>query len=125
LEPDVSRLTRNIKLVLISSSLAVAGCQQESEEEWTCARPEPITAERAEMPPACGPVDGHGGVGVGHSSYHSPSNSFWLWRTNTPHTSISPTGVGNVGSFHSSGGHASVGGSARGGFGASAHGASS
>jgi hypothetical protein len=99
----MSRLTKQIQLVLISSSLAMYGCQHEPDDEASCRQQQP----RGGMPPVCGPVDGrrtsHG------AGYHGYSHSFW----------------GGSGRSGSSGSRSSIGGSSRGGFGSSFHGGGS
>jgi hypothetical protein len=70
----MSRLTKNISLVLVSSSMILPGCERRPLADATCDRPRPGMQQAAEapgpvdanrIPPACGPVDnrqaGHGG----------------------------------------------------------------
>jgi hypothetical protein len=102
----VNRLTKHIHLALVSSSLAVLGCQR---NEPTC---EPQSSKQndwsqgAGTPSACGPVDGryHGSGGYVH---HYGGRSYGAGRS------------------YGTGVHSSVGGGSRGGFGHSAHGGGS
>ena len=103
----MSRLTKQIRLVLISSSLILPGCQQKPAGEPDCNRRQPGAA----VPPACGPVDGRSAWTGG--AYHGWGYHAWY---------SGGYGGGRSGTF---GGKAATLGSVRGGFGASAHGAGS
>lgn len=98
----MNRLTKHIHLALVSSSLAILGCQR---SEPTC-EPKPSNQNDWSQgtPSACGPVDGrrHGTTGY----YH-------------------PYGGYGSGRSYGTGVHSSIGGSSRGGFGHSAHGGGS
>ncbi len=101
----MSRLTRNIRLVLISSSLTLYGCQNEPDDQPTCRQYVSGGGGNATMPPVCGPVGG----GAGSSGYHGFTHSYW--------------GGGHTAS--GAAGRSGIGGSARGGFGSSGHGVGS
>lgn len=108
----MSRLTKQIRLVLVSSSLALMGCQRQPEGGPTCV---PTPSKDPKQPPtACGPVDGsQSGTGYHGSGYH-----FW-----GPHTSTFSGSSGSGHSWFGGGRSGAIGG--RGGFGGSAHGVSS
>jgi hypothetical protein len=149
----VSRLTKNIRLVLISSSLVLPGCGRHER----IYAPRRVGGPNPNMPTACGPVDGRttgqqgyverveddGCYAEGNSSqpgsYSGPVRGY---RGPVGSSGIPVRGYGvpvggyvshtrtNGGSSwgHSStfgGGHSSIGGSVRGGFGSTAHGVSS
>jgi hypothetical protein len=102
----VSRLTKQIRLVLISSSLALGGCGRGEQAGVDCQRQPP--GDGKQMPPVCGPVDGNRGTS-GHGYHSGYWGSSWF---------------GHGGTWGGSAGHAgSV--SARGGFGSSGHGVAS
>jgi hypothetical protein len=113
----VSRATKNIRLVLISSSLLVLpGCG--GRDEATCELP---AGGNPNVPPVCGPVDGRA------SGYHGTG-----YHGNYGHHGFVPVPVGGNTSWgrgssstSSSGGRSSFMGSVRGGFGGSAHGVGS
>jgi hypothetical protein len=102
----VNRLTKQISLVLISSSLILHGCHTETPEE----------EKKKEEDKAAAAAPGTTGTGGGHY-YHS-------YRSRPFFFPIGGWGSSRVGSSPGvrSG---SVGGSVRGGFGGAAHGASS
>ena len=108
----MSRLTKHIRLVLISSSLVLPGCDHGWDDEAAC---EPATGEtNSNLPPACGPVDGRYRGGGGHyAGYHGYGGHYGgsTW--------------GRGGSSSHFGGHSSIGGSSRGGFGSFGHGVGS
>jgi hypothetical protein len=111
-EKLVSRVTKHIRLVLISSSLlALPGCG--GRDEATCETP---PGRDPNMPPVCGPVDGRmsGYHGVHYDGRHGfvPSQDSTSWGRG-----------GSTGAR--SGGRSSFTGSARGGFGGSFHGVGS
>jgi hypothetical protein len=145
----VSRLTKQIRLVLISSSLALASCGRQPQPGVGYQQVRPGGPNQ--MPPVCGPVDGqpgarevacgpggepgaaYGSSGAYQSNYYGPGHYFghhyWGWGGSSSHGSSSAlhsgsssTGVGRTSSGFS--GHSgSV--SSRGGFGSSGHGVSS
>ena len=100
----MQRISKHISLVLISSSLALSGCDRPLTEE-----------ERRQRELQTGGTAAQTGTGTHRSGAH-----WYPWyHGGTPfyHSGISPA----VGGVHSSATHSSVGGSARGGFGSSGH----
>jgi hypothetical protein len=122
----VSRLTKQIRLVLISSSLILPGCQQNQAAGPNCEQRPPgdgqkgVAGGQAAMPSVCGPADGRS---TGYGGYHGYGYHFWGFGRST----VNSPGVSSPGMGVSSGigGKSSTIGSVRGGFGASAHGAGS
>jgi hypothetical protein len=109
----VSRLTKQIRLVLISSSLALGGCGRNPQTGLDCQQRPP--GDGKQTPSVCGPVDGQSGThGTTYHNY-GYGHHFWSWGGSS---------VGHNGTSSWSGGHAGVG-SARGGFGSSGHGVAS
>ncbi len=94
----MNRLTKQIQLVLISSSLVLAGCAKDCEEEKQDQTPQQTTGSSS---------GSHGG----HTGFHHYPVFI--------HGPAARPGTGGAG------GHSSIGGSTRGGFGASAHGVGS
>jgi hypothetical protein len=67
----VSRLTKNIRLVLISSSLVLPGCGPQSSNGLRYM-PRSAGGGRPAIPSACGPVDGQYSGGSVSGGYHGP-----------------------------------------------------
>ena len=104
----MNRLTKQISLVLISSSLILHGCHREPLDE---------EKKRDETTP------GTWSTGSGSHYFHTGPHFYHYGGSGAPRVGSSP-GVGShVGS--SSGVRSGIGGSTRGGFGGSAHGVSS
>ena len=105
----VNRLTKQISLVLISSSLILHGCYEPEKKEDDPENPQPAPA----------------GAGAGTSNaahHHHPGGWFFGWPSRGSYgSSVGSSRSGSSG-FH---GSSISGGSSRGGFGASAHGVSS
>ena len=148
----MSRVTKQIRLVLLSSSLVLPGCEQRP--HWS----QSVGTPNSNMPTACGPVDGRtaGQPGIRaeddgcYVDGNVPQGGIVDNRTRTHVGYVSPIGyigsrsglgggyvnrtVGNswgrsstINTGHSSfsGSRSSIGGSVRGGFGSSGHGVSS
>lgn len=107
----MSRLTKRIRLVLISSSLALTGCERNPGADPDCRQRPP--GDGKQLPSACGPVDGQSGAhGTGHCDYGRP---FW---------GGSGSSFGGNGASRGAMGHAGAV-SSRGGFGSFGHGVGS
>jgi len=119
----VNRLTKQIGLVLISSSLILHGCERSLTEEEKKKKEEEQTAAAA------------AGTGTGAThGYHPGVSHFYYggsrYPSGTTGTRPGTTGIGTgashfSGTSTSSGGRSGAGVSTRGGFGATAHGVSS
>lgn len=126
----MSRLTRQIRLVLISSSLVLSGCQRTPSAGPGCTQ-RPLVPGQAEanneqeLPAACAAVDGqsgyHGagyhGAGYHGAGYYGTGYHFWGSHGGSASTGATSSSLG--------GRSGAIGGSSRGGFGSSAHGVSS
>jgi hypothetical protein len=102
----VNRLTKQISLVLISSSLILHGCYSDPLDEEK--------KKEEEKQAAAAPGTPGGSHGIPHGHYHRSTPFFFHSGGSRP----SPTGS-------SSGVRSTAGSSARGGFGGAAHGVSS
>lgn len=108
----MNRLTKQVNLVLISSSLVLHGCRGWHEEE-----------QKGDPQRQLQQTGTQGTQNRTHTSHHT---RFFPFFGGSSRSSVSPgvhSGIRSGGSSSTS--RSSVGGSARGGFGASAHGASS
>ncbi len=108
----MNRLTKQIGLVLISSSLILHGCERSLTEEETKKKEEEQTAAAA------------AGTGTGAThGYHPGVSPFYYGGSRYP---SGTTGASHFsGTSTSSGSRSGAGVSTRGGFGATAHGVSS
>jgi hypothetical protein len=102
----VQRLSKQISLVLISSSLALHGCERPLSDDQRRQRELQAGGTAVQT--------GTGGRSYGGSHFYHSGPRFFP-------TSVSP----GVSGAHSGATHSSVGGSARGGFGGSGHAAAS